>query len=168
MQTLNAKLVGGLATTPGVTGATPALAQRVGSSNGTATQLIVPSDKSTADALEAALPTVKKVVAIHQCIKNIDGSRLLNSLAVPGNENSIFRSYAFVAETYPIGKMQYHDKNKCVGVRAIDQVTLLARNTLRVRVVYFAEDSGEANNFFIQVKRVEDDSWKLDQISPVW
>lgn len=139
----------------------PALAQRVESSQGTTTQLIVPNDKSAADALDAALPTVKKVIGIHQCIKNWEGLRLLNFHAVPGKENSLVR----YMNDYPNAKMQYHDKNKCVGVRAIDQVTLLARNTLRTRVVYFAEDSGEAVNFWMTFKKVDDGSWKLDQIS---
>jgi hypothetical protein len=134
----------------------PALAQRVESSQGTATQLIVPNDKSAADALDAALPTVKKVIGIHQCIKSWEGSRLLNFHAVPGQD--------FKYSDFPIAQMQYHDKNKCVGVRAIDQVTLLARNTLRARVVYFAEDSGEAANFWMTFKKVEDGTWKLDRI----
>nr|MDP2192885.1 hypothetical protein [Rhodoferax sp.] len=166
LKTLNQALAGNGSSNAGSTTApnSPVLAQRVETSSSTATQLIVPSDKSTADALDAALPTLKKVVAIHQCIKTSDGIRLLNFHAVPGKENSIT---PYWMNDYPNAKMRYHDKNKCVSVRAIDQVTLLALNTLRVRVIYFAEDSGEAANFLFQFKKVDDGTWKLDQINGV-
>ena len=57
---------------------------------GTATQLIVPSDKSAADALDAALPTIKKVIGVHQCMKSHDAARLMNPYVVAGKENSVF------------------------------------------------------------------------------
>lgn len=161
LKALNQSLAGGQMA------GSPALAQRVESSQGTATQLIVPNDKSAADALDAALPTVKKVIGIHQCIKDEASTRLLNFHAVPGKENQLFSKIFLAGPVYPIGRMQYHDKNKCVGVRTIDQVALLARNTLRLRVVYFAEDSGEATNYLMLFKKVDDGTWKLDGIDPV-
>jgi hypothetical protein len=56
---------------------------------------------------------------------------------------------------------KYHDKSQCVDVKALDQWTLLALNTLRVRAVYFAMDRGEAFNLFYQFKKTSDGSWKL-------
>ena len=143
------------------TAATPVgLAQTADAGQGTQTQLVIPADKTAAAALEAALPVIKKVVGIHQCMKDPSSTRLFSPYAVTGGENKIF--YYFHT---PITLSKYHDKSKCVSVRAIDQVTLLALNTLQIRVVYLAEDSGEASNFQMQFMKSDDGSWKLSTIT---
>ncbi len=149
----NQALAGGgsLAAMPGLASASDA--------PGAQTQLVVPADKSVSTALDAALPTVKKVIAIHECLKTWDDRRVLNTYVAAGNEADFDRTY-----TTPIARTQYHDKNKCVGVRAIDRVSLLALNVLQLRVVYFAQDSGEAVNNYLRFRKLDDGSWKLDHI----
>lgn len=122
------------------------------------TQLIVPKDTRTAEAMDAALPTIKKVLAIHQCIKTADSLRLLNSYAVPGVDLS-----HYLMKDYPNNEssMRFHDRNKCVSVRTIDQWAMPALNALQFRTVYFAEDSGETVNFSYLLKRQDDGSWKI-------
>lgn len=133
----------------------------------TATQLVVPPDKAAAAALDAALPNIKKIIGLHQCMKDASSARLFSTYTVPGGENNIFANL-YYPEFSPIVRMKFHDKNKCVGVRVIDQVALLALNALQVRVVYFAEDSGEANNFQIQLMKSADGSWKLTKINVLY
>ena len=146
------------------TAAPAGLAQNTDSVRGTQTQLVVPTDKNAEAALNAALPTIKKVIALHQCMRDGSSARLFAQYAVPGGENNIF-VYGVITDSHsPIVRTKFHDKNKCVSVRAIDQITLLALNTLQFRVVYFAEDSGEASNFQMQFVRADDGSWKLSRI----
>lgn len=126
------------------------------------TQLIVPKDTRTAEAMDAALPTIKKVLSLHQCMKNYDSLRLLNSYAVPGADMAKMRM-SMMYDYYPNSDaiMKYHDRNKCVSVRAIDQWAMPALNALQFRTVYFAEDSGETVNFTYLFKRESDGSWKI-------
>lgn len=160
----NAALAGGQGQTgsfakPG----TMAIANQTGKE--TQTQLIVPTDPRTREAMDAALPTIKKVLAIHQCIKIEDGMLQLNYWAVPGvNPSSGWLPYA----TFPDSTryMKYHDRNKCVSVRAIDNWAMPALNALQFRAVYFAEDSGETVNFGYLMKKVDDGSWKLQSLNP--
>jgi hypothetical protein len=120
------------------------------------TKLIVPNDPHTKAAMDAALPNVKKILAIHQCVKVDEGMLQLNYYTVPGVS---IRDYG----NYPDHQwfMKYHDKNKCVGVQAIDSWTMPAMNALQFRAVYFAEDSGETVSFGYLMKKTEDGSWKL-------
>lgn len=147
------------------TAATPVgLAQATDAGQGTQTQLVIPADKTAAAALEAALPVIKKVIALHQCMKDGSSARLFSPYVVAGGENNIF-VYGLQTGYYaPITQTKFHDKSKCVSVRAIDQVTLLALNALQFRVVYLAEDSGEASNFQMQFMKSDDGSWKLSKI----
>lgn len=129
------------------------------------TQLVVPTETRTRDAMEAALPTVKKVLSIHQCVKSPEGLLQLNSLAIPGvnilQQEAVGPIYRFPnSEMY----MKYHDRNKCVSVRAIDNWSMPALNALQFRAVYFAEDSGETVNFGYLLKRTDDGSWKLQSL----
>lgn len=128
-------------------------------------QLLVPKDQRTREAMDAALPTVKKVLAIHQCVKNWESLRLLNIYAVPGVDMARATDQRF---SFPNAKnngmgvnLQYHDQNKCVAIRTIDQWTMPALNALNFRVVYFANDSGETVNFNYFFKKVDDGSWKI-------
>lgn len=100
-------------------------------------------------------------------MKDGSSARLFSPYAVPGSENNIFGPFA-TPEYSPIGRTKFHDKNKCVSVRAIDQVALLALNALQFRVVYLAEDSGEANNFQMQFLKSGDGSWKLAKINVLY
>jgi|GEM_PF-7112813 len=124
-------------------------------------QLILPPDTRTREAIDAALPIVKKVLAIHQCVKTLDGMLQLNFWAVPGvNFRGSFNSVYPNSTWY----MKYHDRNKCVSVRAIDNWAMPALNALKFRVVYFAEDSGETVNFAYLLKKIDDGSWKLAEV----
>lgn len=164
MANLNTALAGGTASAGRPTGAPSALAQNSDAEKSTSTQLVVPADKIAAAALEAALPNIKKVVALHQCMRDGSSARLFAPYAVVGGENNIF-VYGLQTGVYaPIPLTRYHDKSKCVSVRAIDQVTMLAMNAIQIRVVYLAEDSGEASNFQMQFMRAGDGSWKLSRI----
>jgi len=165
MANLNAALAGGTTSAARPTGAPSALAQNTEAGKGASTQLVVPVDKTAAAALDAALPVIKKVIALHQCMKDTSSARLFSPYTVAGGENDVF-TYGFYKYA-PIFATKYHDKNKCVSVRAIDQVSLLALNSLQIRVVYLAEDSGEASNFKMQFMKSDDASWRLLLIRPL-
>lgn len=124
----------------------------------TKTQLLIPKDKKTKTAIDEALPNIKKILSIHSCLKDWEGVRLLNQYALPG-VNLMPRAYD--SFTPPINIMQYHNKNKCVGIRSIDQFTMPALNALQYRVVYFAEDSGETMNYQFLMQKSEDGNWLL-------
>lgn len=126
-------------------------------------KVIVPTDTSTRAAIDAALPTLKEVLAIHRCVKVDDGMLRLNFYAVPG-VNLGGRSYGW---QYPNSEqyMKYHDRSNCVSIKVVDSWAMPALNALQLRVVYFAEDSGETVNFnYLMKKSSDDDSWKVAQI----
>jgi len=52
-------------------------AQREPEGSGVKTELVVPSDPRTKQAMEAALPKIQEVLSIHRCIKTSEGMRLL-------------------------------------------------------------------------------------------
>jgi hypothetical protein len=161
---LNQAMAGGSATGSAGAATQVGLAQKAEAGKGAQTQLVIPADKTAAAALDAALPVIKKVLALHQCMKDGSSARLFAPYAVTGGENNIF-VYGLQTGYYaPITQTKFHDKSKCVSVRAIDRVTLLAQNALQIRVVYLAEDSGEASNFQMQFIRADDGSWKLSKI----
>ncbi len=154
LQQLNRDLAAANANRPGaMASATPASKEQQ-------TKLTVPTDQRTREAMEAALPAIKKILSIHQCIKVTDGMLQLNHMAVPGV------SFAGAWNLYPNNAyfMKYHDRNNCVSVRAIDNWAMPALNALQFRAVYFAEDSGETINFSYLMKKVDDGSWKLQTI----
>lgn len=129
-------------------------------------QLIVPKDKRIADAMNAALPTVKQVLSIHQCIKEHQSLRQLNIFAVPGLDMVNRSGASIFADGFPDGPkhMKFHDRNKCVSITTIDNWSMPALNALLFRAVYFATDSGETVNFLYMFKKMDDGSWKLSQI----
>ena len=139
------------------------LAVRGDASKTISTELVIPADRATEEAMNAALPTVKKVIALHQCMKNGESLRLLNAYAVTGMDMQ--RIDIFFSQSTPNERTRYHDKSQCVDVKALDQWTLLALNTLRVRAVYFAVDSGETFNLRYHFKKSNDGSWKISNIS---
>ena len=129
------------------------------------TQLIIPNDKSAAEAMDAAMPNIKKVISLHRCMKTSDSLRLLNFYAVPGLDfkDEFYRGYGYPNST---AHTKYHDRNNCISARTMDQWSKPALNALQFRVVYFADDSGETVNFQYGFKRAEDGSWKLSSILP--
>lgn len=167
LASLNQSLAAGSANSTSGAAPTVGLAQKTEPGKSAATQLIVPPDKAAAAALDSALPTIKKVIGLHECMKDASSARLFSPYAVPGGENNIFANL-YYPEFSPIVRTKFHDKNKCVGVRVIDQVALLALNALQFRVVYLAEDSGEANNFQMQFLKSGDGSWKLAKINVLY
>jgi hypothetical protein len=130
-------------------------------------KLVIPKDKRVAVAMEEALPTIQKVLSIHQCIKEWQSLRQLNVFAVPGLDMTQ-RSSGMFGPSYGFPNsqnyMKFHDRNKCVSVTTVDGWSMPALNALLFRAVYFAEDSGETVNFLYMFKKVDDGSWKLSQI----
>lgn len=127
------------------------------------TQIIVPNDKQVAAAIDEALPTIKKILAIHQCVKDNDSLRQMNIYAVPGvnmtqmdDPRGSFPNYVGI-----YGGLKYHDQNKCISVTTIDEWIMPALNALQFRTVYFADDSGETVNFHYLFKKMDDGSWKI-------
>lgn len=125
-------------------------------------KLTVPNDPRTREAMDAALPTVKKALSIHQCVKVDTGMLQLNYLAVPGVNLGAW-SYGWGYPNSP-NFMKFHDRSHCVSVRAIDGWAMPALNALQFRVIYFAEDSGETVNFVYLMKKSDDGSWKIQSI----
>lgn len=130
--------------------------------------LVIPKDKQVAVAMEEALPTIQKVLSLHQCMKEPQSLRQLNVFAVPGldmvqrsGDSSGLPAYGFPNSKF---FMKYHDRNKCVDVTTIDGWSMPALNALLFRTVYFAQDSGETVNFLYMFKKVDDGAWKLSQI----
>lgn len=125
-------------------------------------QLIVPNEKRTATAMNEALPNIKKILGIHQCVKDWQSLRQMNFYAVSGvnmaQSNGGMGDWSFPNNSY---LMKYHDNNKCVSVSAIDQWSMPALNALNFRAVYFADDSGETANFVYHFKKTDDGSWKI-------
>lgn len=138
-----------------------AMAAQPDTSKSKPTQLIVPKDKRVATAMDEALPIIKKVLGIHQCLKNAESIRQLNTYAVNGVDLTRNNYYGFPNSD---AWMKYHDRNKCVSVRAIDQWSMPALNALLFRAVYFADDSGETVNFLYLFKKTDDGSWEIAQI----
>ena len=129
-------------------------------------QVVIPSDKRVRSAIDEAMPTIKTVLGIHQCVRTQDSLRPLNIHALPGVDMTKADSrYSFPNMPYNaigIGSgMKYHDTNKCVDIRAIDKFAMPALNALNFRVVYFANDSGETVNFNYSFRKVDDGTWKL-------
>ncbi len=118
------------------------------------TQLIIPPDTRTRAAMEEALPNVKKILAIHQCVKEDDGLLRLNIWAAPGRDMRATHSY-------PLSNVWYHDKNKCLNIRTIDNWSMPALNGLVFRAVYFADDSGETVSVNYELRKMDDGAWRL-------
>lgn len=121
--------------------------------------LTIPKDKKVGKAVEEALPTIKKIIALHQCMKNKDGLRQMNFYAVPGVDMT--RVVSTYAGHFPMERMQFHDRNKCLRVQSMDQFSMPALNALLFRAVYFADDSGETSNFLYLFMRADDGSWQI-------
>ncbi len=124
-------------------------------------RISVPNDRRTSEAFEAALPSIQRVVSIHKCIKHCDGMRLLNKEAVPGVGMPVCWNNNFPNH---IHHMEYHNAHSCVSVRAIDNISMPAKNAMQMRIVYFAEDSGETVNFGMLFKKLESGRWMLGAV----
>lgn len=128
----------------------------------TPTQITLSKDKKTAIAVEEAMPLIKKIVAMHRCMKNNGDLRQWNFDALPGVDMMKFANVYWPKTMLPIEKMQYHDNNKCLSAKVIDQFSKPAENALLFRAVYFADDSGETDNFLYLFMKT-DDGWKIRQ-----
>lgn len=130
-------------------------------------KLVIPKDKRVATAMEEALPTIQKVLSIHQCMKEWQSLRQLNIFAEPGLDMTK-RSGQYGNANYGFPNsynfMKFHDRNKCVSLTTVDSWSMPALNALLFRAIYFAEDSGETVNLLYMFKKVDDGSWKLSQI----
>ncbi len=160
---LNQALAGGGGSQPGgaQTGGM-AMAVKPDASHSKPIQMVVPNDKRTSLAIDEALPNIKKILSIHQCIKDWQSLRQMNFYAVSGvnmaQKNGGMGDWEFPNNS---SVMKYHDNNKCVSVSAIDQWSMPALNALNFRAVYFADDSGETANFAYHFKKTDDGSWKI-------
>lgn len=173
LQKLNNDLAGlngalaGRNTTTGATafsGSTMATMPAAESDKKQVTQLVIPADPRTRAAMDAALPNVKKVLQIHQCIREFESLRQLNIFAVPGMDmsaRSVARPPVYMYPNNEIS-MKFHDRNKCVSIKSIDSWSMPALNALQFRTVYFADDSGETINFQYLFKKIDDGSWKIE------
>lgn len=129
----------------------------------TPTQIVLSKDKKTAIAVEEAMPLIKKIVSMHRCMKNNASMRQWNFDAPPGVDMMKFGNVYWPKNNLPIEKMQYHDNRKCLSAKVIDQFAKPAANALLFRVVYFADDSGETDNFLYLFVKM-DDGWKIRQL----
>lgn len=155
LETLNAALSAGLPGQAEVQNVQPTLARP--SPGEQPIQLVLTNHQATNIAIEAATPIIKTVLAIHRCISNERGLLFLNKYAMPG----VNMVPTWGQDGYPNNPwhLRYHDYNKCVDIRAVDQFSMPALNALNFRVVYFASDSGETVNFFFKMRRMDDGSW---------
>ena len=158
---INAQLAQGNARMNG----TPQVAMAVQSEQSKPVQIISPKDKRVALAVDEAMPTINKVLAIHQCVQNWESQRQLNMYGVPGV--NMASGGIFADSSYPDSQvfMKFHDRNKCVSITTLDQWTMPALNALQFRAVYLAEDSGETISFLYLFKKMDDGSWKLAQFN---
>lgn len=124
-------------------------------------KLVVPNDDKTKAAVDTALPTIKRILAMHRCVKSHRGMQQLNAYAVPGVDVAGHEYYYVLYFPNNANHLKYHDHHKCVSIRAIDSFSMPALNALNFRVVYFAEDSGETANFGFQMKSSDDGKWLL-------
>ena len=129
------------------------------------TQLIVPTDPRVRAAMDAAMPNIKKILGIHQCMREEEGLLQLNIYAVQG-VNMLGNGSNW---QFPNNKsyLKYHDRSKCMSITTLDQWSMPALNALHFRAVYFADDSGETVNFQYLLKKVDDGSWKLESLGKV-
>lgn len=129
--------------------------------------VIIPKNKTTAAAIDAAMPTINKILSIHQCIREPQQLLSLNTLAIAGvSMMSGAPENGLPMYSFPNNKgifMPYHDQSKCVGIRVIDRFGMPVLNAMNFRVVYLAEDSGETVNFGFLLKKADDGSWLLAQ-----
>lgn len=137
-------------------------AQREPEGSGIKTELVIPANLRTKQAMEAALPKIQEVLSIHRCIKTVDGLRLMNIHAVPGM--IVERSSLNPSMQYPMSWMRYHNKNQCVSVRSIDEWSMPALNALQFRAVFFAQDSGETASYRMTFRKMDSGNWLLSDI----
>lgn len=127
------------------------------------TQLVVPTDKAVAQAMEDALPVVKKVVGIHQCTMDKQSLRMLNAYGIPGSNFQDYYPQGFYGWSgYVGGDWRYHEKSTCPSVQLIDQWRMQALNALSFRVAYFADDSGESDIFTYRLRKSSAGTWQLE------
>ena len=129
-------------------------------------QLGVSKDKRVIASTEEAMPTIRDVLAIHQCVQNSESQRLLNVFAVPGADMAQMGGMTPELR-YPNNhiSMKFHDRSKCVNLIMLDQWMMPALNGLQFRAVYFADDSGETISYLYLFKKMDDGSWKLAQFN---
>lgn len=133
------------------------------------TQVSIPNDSRVSSAFDEALPVIKKVLGIHQCIsKAVDSApgdvhlaplRQLNQYAMPGFDAS--KQLGWVRDYVPMYSMQYHNSATCLAVQTIDSVTMPAANAMSLRTVYMSTESQEIVNFRYVYQKWSDGSWRL-------
>lgn len=64
----------------------------------------------------------------------------------------------------PDKQTKYHDQSKCMDVVRLVDWSKPARNALRFRAYYIAEDSGEAGNQKFEIQKGSDGQWLIRDI----
>lgn len=162
LEDINREITRGSSIDDSAIASVPNLATPLPESESAKTQLIVPKDGRTKDAIDAALPTIKQVLGIHACIVQPEQLRMLNKYATSGVDMATW-GYGNQSVSYPNFSMKYHNKNRCVAVRSIDQFSMPALNALQFRVVYFATDSEETINYGFLFKKSDNGNWQIAQ-----
>jgi hypothetical protein len=142
------------------------------------TQVVVPGDSKVETAFNEALPTIKKVLAIHQCIPPIRDPntqlethfaplRQLNQYALPGVD-AADRHWPWRPSHYiPMYSVKYHNPSVCLAVQMIDTITMPAQNAMKLRAVFVSVESGELVKFNYEFQKWSDGTWRLrDFINP--
>jgi hypothetical protein len=133
------------------------------------TQAVIPGDPKMKSVIDAAMPNIKKVLGLHQCMRydskhaglSAQNLRQLNKYGVVGVDFS--KRTGYIPAFLPMGLMEHHLSSSCVVVQALDTWTMPALNALSFRAVYLAEDSGETQNFTYLFKQVESGEWRLQE-----
>lgn len=135
------------------------------------TQVAVPNDPRQSAAFQEALPNLKKILAIHQCIPRDPSAawgdqvmaplRQLNAYTVPGFDASKPGLNSHGENWIPTYSTRYHNPSACLAVQAMDGITMPAANALNVRVIYISTESAEVVKFHYGLQKSGDGSWRL-------
>lgn len=87
--------------------------------------------------LSEASDNITGFLAKNACITSHNGSPL-NIYAIPG------KIYSTYSHRPPVKKTKYHNKDKCLHVKNISNIKVLAANAFEFDVVYISNESQEA------------------------
>jgi chaperonin GroEL (HSP60 family) len=135
------------------------------------TQVDIPNDPKVSAAFDEALPTIKKVLGMQQCMPKINDANAitaqlnqLNQYTIPSFDASAnYRGWHIQQGSIPMWNVTYHNTSKCLAVQAIDSVALLAANAISIRAIYISTESHEMVKFKYEFQKWSDGSWRLRQ-----
>lgn len=129
----------------------------------TPTQIQIPAEKAVQEAVAEAMPAIRDVLNLHQCMRDSDNLRLMNKFAVPGSDMTRYSNAYDQTHTYglPVYKMQYHNRSQCLHITSLQDWSMPALNALVFRAVYLAEDSGETATFEYSFRKMPEGNWRI-------